>query len=138
MFKRFFTYPVFLVLFLSIIASILLSSLVRYHYHGGEKVKSLQKFAVIISGIPFNVKYMVQHKTLRLNDLIPLSKHENKKNRTPTLQLKQQITTPNNRKAKPNQPKGKIKPNMNPISSTTKPKTKYKTNTNNKQNEIQL
>ena len=53
--KRFFTYPVFLILFLSFIGTIGFGSLLRYHYTGGEKLQSLQKIAVIIAEVPSNI-----------------------------------------------------------------------------------
>ena len=59
MFKKFFTYPVFLVLFLSFIGVMGFGSLLRHHYLGGERVQSLQKIAVLISEIPMNVRDMI-------------------------------------------------------------------------------
>ncbi len=78
-FKKFFTYPVFLVLFLSIVGSILFGSLLRHHYLGGEKVKSLQKIAVIIAEIPMNARDMIKYRTINLNKLRHLTKHKDKK-----------------------------------------------------------
>jgi hypothetical protein len=79
MFKKFFTYPVFLVLFLSFIGVMGFGSLLRHHYNGGERVQSLQKIAVLISEIPMNVQNMIKYRTLNLNKPKPLTKHKDKK-----------------------------------------------------------
>jgi len=82
MFKKFFTYPVFVVLFLSFIGLMLFGSLLRHHYLGGERVQSLQKIAVLISETPMNVRNMIKYRTLNfnnLNKLQPLIKHKDKK-----------------------------------------------------------
>jgi hypothetical protein len=79
MFKKFFTYPVFLVIFLSIIGSILFGSLLRHHYLGGEKVQSLQNIAVFFAEIPMNARDMIKYRTLNFDKLIPLTKHKDKK-----------------------------------------------------------
>ena len=67
MFKKFFTYPIFLVIFLSIVGSILFGSLLRHHYLGGERVKSLQNIAVIFAEIPMHVRDMIKFRTFNLN-----------------------------------------------------------------------
>ena len=79
MFKKFFTYPVFLVIFLSIVGSILFGSLLRYHYLGGDRFQSLQKIVVTIAEIPMRVQDMIKYRTLNLNKLKPLLKHKDKK-----------------------------------------------------------
>ena len=48
MLKKFFTYQIFLVTFLFIIILMLFGALLRHHYLGGEKAKSLQKIAVFL------------------------------------------------------------------------------------------
>ncbi len=78
-FKKFFTYPVFLILFLSIVGSILFGSLLRHHYLGGERFKSLQKIAVLIAETPKNARDMIKYRTINLNKLTYLSKHKDKK-----------------------------------------------------------
>ena len=55
MFKKFFSYPVFLVLFLSFICIMIFGALLRHHYLGGDRAQSLQKIAVIISEVPHNI-----------------------------------------------------------------------------------
>ncbi len=78
--KKFFTYPVFAVLFLSLIGSIGFGAIVKYHYDGGKKFKFLQKTAIIISSVPMNFRNMVKHKTTVLDKLnLALPKHRNKK-----------------------------------------------------------
>ena len=78
--KKFFTYPVFVVLFLSLIGSIGFGAIVKYHYDGGKKFKFLQKTAIIISSVPMNFRNMVKHKTTVLDKLnLALPKHRNKK-----------------------------------------------------------
>jgi len=79
MFKKFFTYPVFVVLFLSFIGLMLFGSLLRHHYLGGERVQSLQKVAVLISETPMNVRNMIKYRILNLNKPQPLTKHKDKK-----------------------------------------------------------
>ena len=80
MFKKFFTYPVFLVLFLSIIGLIGIGAIVKYHYDGGEKYQFLQKPVMLIVEVPLNIRNMMKHKTLNLNKIgIGLHKHRDKK-----------------------------------------------------------
>ena len=79
MFKKFFTYPVFLVLFLSFVGTIGFGSLLRHHYLGGERFQSLQNIAVTISEIPRNVRTIIKYRTLNLNKLPGLYKHKDKK-----------------------------------------------------------
>ena len=67
--KKFFTYPVFLILFLSIVGSLLFGSLLRHHYLGGERFKSLQKIAVLIAETPKNARDMIKYRTINLNKL---------------------------------------------------------------------
>ena len=61
MFKKFFTYPVFLVIVLSIIGSILFGALLRHHYLevNNERFQSLKKTAVFFAEIPATVKTMI-------------------------------------------------------------------------------
>ena len=64
MFKKFFTYPVILIIVISIVFTIFFGSLLRHHYHGGEKFKSLQKIAVFFAEIPSNIKFIITHKSI--------------------------------------------------------------------------
>jgi len=78
MFKKFFTYSVFLVIFLSIVGSILFGSLLRHHYMGGESVQSLQNIAVFFAEIPSKAKDIINYRSFNLNKLTPLTKHKDK------------------------------------------------------------
>ena len=77
--KNFFTYPVFVVLFLSFIGVILYGSVLRHHHIGGDRFQSLQNTAVIISEIPMHIRNMIKNKTLNLNKVEILTKHKDKK-----------------------------------------------------------
>ena len=79
MFKRFFTYPVFLVLFLSIIGSIGIGAVVKYHYDGGKNYQFLQKPVMFIANVPINIKKMIKYGTINLDKYTPLTKHKDKK-----------------------------------------------------------
>ena len=79
MFKKFFTYPVFLVLFLSVIGVIGFGAIVKYYYEGGEKYQFLQKPVMLIAEVPFNIRIMIKYRILNLNKIQPLTKHKDKK-----------------------------------------------------------
>jgi len=79
MFKKFFTYPVFLVLFLSFIGAMGFGAIIKYHHEGGEKYQFLQKPVLLIAEVPFNIKKMIRQRTLNLNKLQPFKKHKDKK-----------------------------------------------------------
>ena len=74
-----FNYIVCLILFLSFITLILFGSLLRHHYLGGDKFKSLQKIAVLLAELPSNLKLIVKKGSLNINKLDPLLKHKSKK-----------------------------------------------------------
>jgi len=78
MFRKFFTYQIFLVIVLSFIILILFGSLLRHHYLGGERFKSLQKIAVTFSSVPTNLKRMIELKTINLDKIQTLEKHKDK------------------------------------------------------------
>ena len=67
--KKFFTYPVFLVLVLSIIGSIFFGALLRHHYLqvNDERFRSLKKVAVFFAEMPMRVKTIVKNRTINLN-----------------------------------------------------------------------
>ena len=77
--KRFFTYPVFVVLFLSFIGVMGFGAIVKYHYDGGEKYQFLQKSVMLISSVPIQLRKMIKFKTLNLDKPAPLLKHKDKK-----------------------------------------------------------
>ena len=79
MFKKYLTYPLLLALFLFLIFSILYGSVLRHHYMGGERVKTLQNIAVFFAEIPMNVKTMIQSGNINLDALPKLEKHKDKK-----------------------------------------------------------
>ena len=79
MFKKFFTYPVFLVLFLAFIGAMGFGSIVKYKYEGGKKYQFLQKTVMFISEIPLNVKKIIENNSLDLNRQPNLPKHKDKK-----------------------------------------------------------
>ena len=72
-------YSVFLVIFLSIIGTILFGSLLRHHYLGGERVKSLQNIAIFIAEIPVNARNMIKFRTFNLDMPPKLFLHKDKK-----------------------------------------------------------
>ena len=79
MFKKFFTYPVFLVLFLSFIGSMGVGAIVKYHYDGGKSYQFLQKIVMLFAEVPLNIKYMSKHRVLNFNNLTTLDKHKDRK-----------------------------------------------------------
>jgi hypothetical protein len=83
MFKKFFTYPVFVVLFLSFIGVMGFGAIVKYHYDGGENYQFIQKPVMLIAEVPLNVREMIKYRSLNLSKLrngIPkLLKHKDKK-----------------------------------------------------------
>ena len=78
MFKKFLTYPVFLVLFLSFIGAMGFGAVVKYHYDGGEKYQLLQKSVMLISAAPQNVAKMIRYRTLNPDRPNKLDKHRDK------------------------------------------------------------
>ena len=79
MLKKFFTYPVFLVLFLSFIGAMGFGAIVKYNYDGGEKYQFLQKTVMLIAEFPLNLRKMIKYRSFDLNKMEPLIRHKNKK-----------------------------------------------------------
>ena len=79
MFKKFLTYPVFLIIFLSFVGSILLAGLVKYNYDGGKKFKLLRNTAMFIANIPINVQLMIKYKAINIDKPEIKIKHYKKK-----------------------------------------------------------
>jgi hypothetical protein len=77
--KKFFTYPVFVVLFLSFIGAMGFGAIVKYHYDGGKKYQFLQKPVMLIVNVPISVRKMIKYRTLNLNKPPKLQKHKDKK-----------------------------------------------------------
>ena len=65
MLKKFFTYPVLLVIFLSFLGSLAFGGLVKYHYDGGKKFKFLRDTAIIFASVPINFRKII--KTITSN-----------------------------------------------------------------------
>ncbi len=77
--KKFFSYPVFLVLFLSFIGTIGLGAIVKYHYDGGKKYQFLQKPAMLFVEASFYIGKIISTGSLGLDKELKLTKHKNKK-----------------------------------------------------------
>ena len=77
--KKFFTYPVFVVLFLSFIGAMGFGAIVKYHYDGGEKYQFLQKSVMLISSVPIHLRKIIKFKSLNFDKPVPLPKHKDKK-----------------------------------------------------------
>ena len=80
--KKFFTYPVFVVLFLSFIGTMGFGAIVKYHYDGGKKFQFLQKPVMLIAELPMNLRKLIKFGTIDLNKIMILSKstkHKDKK-----------------------------------------------------------
>ena len=76
--KKFFTYPVFVVLFLSFIGTILFGSILKHHYLGGERFKTLQNIALLISSIPGTLEEIFLKRSVKFQSLSPVFKWEDK------------------------------------------------------------
>ena len=61
-FKNFFSYQVFLVIFISFICFLLFGSILRHHYMGGKKFLEVQKVAIFFAELPSYVNKMIQKK----------------------------------------------------------------------------
>ena len=77
--RRFLTYPLFLVLFLSFIGAMGFGAIVKYHYSGGVKFQFLQKPVILIANVPNNIRNIIKYRTLNLDKPLPLFKHKEKK-----------------------------------------------------------
>ena len=76
--KNFFTYPVFVVLFLSFIGAIGFGGLLKYHYEGGKRFQFLQNVAVTIAEVPYKIRFVIKNKTINFNKLPYLDKNKDK------------------------------------------------------------
>ncbi len=78
--KKFLTYPVFVIVIISIIFSILYGALLRHHYLGFGRVETLRNIAVFFAEIPSTLKFIVINKTLTGDTIEPLNNfiYENK------------------------------------------------------------
>src|SRR6056300_381404 len=92
--KKFFTYPVFVVLFLSFIGMMGFGAIVKYHYDGGKKFQFLQKSVMLIAEIPVNLKKLTKFGTIDLNKIMIISKstkHKDKKRFQKYLEKKRNV-----------------------------------------------
>ena len=71
--KGFFTYPVFLVLFLSFIGMMGFGAIVNYHHNGGEKFQILQTPVMIISSAPETLRKMIKRKSIFDDVVFPIN-----------------------------------------------------------------
>ena len=71
--KKFFTYPVFVVLFLSFIGMMGFGAVVKYHYEGGEKFQFLQKPVMLISSVPKTLRIMISKKFILGDVVFPIN-----------------------------------------------------------------
>jgi hypothetical protein len=82
-FKKFFTFRIFLLILLFVIWSALFGSLLKHHYEDGENFQSLQKIAVTIAKIPNTaedmIKFIIEGKNPNPNKPPILTKHKDKK-----------------------------------------------------------
>jgi len=78
MFKKFFTYPVFLVLFLSFIGAMGFGSIIKYNYDGGEKYQFLQKPVMLFVEASFYVGKIISNKSIILDKAPKTYKHIDK------------------------------------------------------------
>ena len=76
--KNFFTYPVFLVLFLSFIGMMGFGAIVKYNYAGGKKFQFLQNLVMVISEVPMVVRNIIKDGIKNPNKLTPLTKNKDK------------------------------------------------------------
>ena len=77
--KKFFSYPIFLILFLSFIGMMGFGAVVKYNYDGGSRFQFLQKIIMTIVEVPHNLRIMVDQRTFNLDKIFPLEKHKDKK-----------------------------------------------------------
>ena len=77
--KKFFSYSVFLVIFLCFIITILFGGIVSYHYKDGKRFKTLRNISIFFAELPFNIRTIIQNKDVNLNKPPVLKKHKNNK-----------------------------------------------------------
>ena len=70
---------VMLAILLSIIASILFGSLIKYHYDGGQKYSNIRKVCIFLANIPMNLNKMFRSRSLNPSKPAILLKHKSKK-----------------------------------------------------------
>ena len=78
MFKKFFSYSVFVTIVIFFIIFIFFSSILRHHYIGGNKFHTFQKIALFFAEIPSNIKMMIKKKNININQPEIFTLHQNK------------------------------------------------------------
>lgn len=63
---------IYLISLIFLIILILYGSILRHHYLGGEKFKSVQKIATFLASIPSNIKYIFNYDTITGDIIIPV------------------------------------------------------------------
>ena len=71
--KKFFTYPVFVVLFLSFIGAMGFGAVVKYHYDGGKRFQFLQKPVMLVSSVPRNLIRMIKYNSISDDVVVPMN-----------------------------------------------------------------
>ena len=66
MYSEIFNYPILFIVIVSIILSILFSSLIKYHFDGGQKYQSLRKAALFLANIPMKLNRMIQSHSINV------------------------------------------------------------------------
>ena len=77
-FKKIFSYYNFLIITLLLLAIILSSSLIKYHYDGGKNYKNLRNLTLFLAELPIWIKEILKNKTFNLNKPPKLFKHKDK------------------------------------------------------------
>ena len=73
MLKKFFTYPVFVVLFFSFIGMMGFSAIVKYNFEGGEKYQFLQKPVMLIAEVPLTLRKIIKNKSISGDVVVPMN-----------------------------------------------------------------
>ncbi len=73
MLKKFFTYPVFVVLFFSFIGMMGFSAIVKYNFEGGEKYQFLQKPVMLIAEVPLTLRKIIKNNSITGNVVVPMN-----------------------------------------------------------------
>ena len=63
---------IYLISLICLIVLILYGSILRHHYLGGEKFKSVQKIATFLASIPSNIKYIFNYDTITGDIIVPV------------------------------------------------------------------
>ena len=72
------TYLLFSITFVFIVCSFIFASFIKYHFDGGVRYKSLQKTALFLASVPYNIFKIIENRTFDLNKPPKLKKHKDK------------------------------------------------------------